>query len=76
MPNNVFPGARTIVPIAISPDPPPDVPGSFVFSDHFENWYTDHVIDPGQVRRRDIRRYLNDIWAAQRKVQEFLNEVP
>lgn len=75
MPNNVFPGARTIVPIAISPEPPPDVPGSFVFALHFDNWYADNVLHDGLVRKRDVRRGLNAIWRAQKRIGELLVEV-
>jgi hypothetical protein len=72
----VFPGARTIVPIAISPEPPPHVPGTFVFSDHFDSWYADNVLNPGLVKKRDVRRLLNDIWAAQTRFQAVLRSIP
>jgi hypothetical protein len=76
VPNSVFPGARTVVPIAISPEPPPHVPGSFVFSEHFDTWYTENVLEPGLVKKRDVRRLLNEIWASQKRFSAILRTFP
>lgn len=52
------------------------MPGSLVFSQHYENWYTDHLLAPGLAKRSDMRRWLNEIWHAQRRIQRVLNEEP
>jgi hypothetical protein len=72
----VFPGARTIIPIGVSPVPPPELPGSFVFSKKYDDFYADEVVSPGLVDYRTVPGILNEIWSAQKRIQKYLNAIP